>query len=68
MAAPGGDYGQTNSITPSGGVLGAYPAKFSDSSFVQENGAYYIYLQVPARVLAVSYGAADSRCASDSGA
>jgi subtilisin family serine protease len=49
VAAPGGDFSQTNSITPSGGVLGAYPAKFSgsDSTYVQENGAYYLYLQVP---------------------
>ena len=49
VAAPGGDYGQTNGVAPSGGALGAYPAKFSGSGsdFVQENGAYYLYLQVP---------------------
>jgi hypothetical protein len=48
VAAPGGDFGQTSSVSPTGGVLGAYPADFSssDSTFVQENGAYYAYLQV----------------------
>ncbi len=55
MAAPGGDDNQTNSITPSGGVLGAYPAKFVEQNttfvqnniFVEENGAYYVYIKVP---------------------
>ena len=55
MAAPGGDDNQTNSVTPSGGVLGAYPAKFiaqnttfvQNNIFVEENGAYYVYIKVP---------------------
>lgn len=52
VAAPGGDVTVTTPSAPQGGIIGAYPAKFSDDygSFVSQNGAYYAYLQVRSMV------------------
>lgn len=48
VVAPGGDVTKTTDKAQKGGILGAYPAKFSGNSgdFVKENGAFYTYLQV----------------------